>query len=132
MLFDLLDRLLHSKKQLNNNLGDETVHPYIVNRWISMYSTELCTVINNTGNWLYSVFETHDQYFKFLQKFIPRVATRRIHYIKKTKKQPTDHKDQDNEIKVLSNNLELSTKEIKCLLEYERQHRPTDSNQESN
>ena len=133
MLFEVLDRILHSKKKINHNTGDEPVHPYIINRWISMYSTELCTVINNTGNWLYSVFDDHDQYFKFLQRFIPRVANRRIHYIKKAKKQPdkSEHDMLEN-VDMLSHHLELSKREIKCLIEYERQHRPTSSNQEFN
>lgn len=135
MLFDLLDRILHSKRKIDHNIGDELVHPYIINRWISMYSTQLCTVINNTGNWMYNVFDTHEQYFRFLQTFIPRVSNKRIHYIKKSKKQTNTQKSDTNEsdnINMLARNLELSTREIKCLLDYERQHRPTDSHQESN
>lgn len=128
MLFDLLDRILFSKKKLDMNIGDEPIHPYIINRWISMYSTQLCTVINNTGNWLYNVFDTPDQYFRFLQTFMPRVANRRIHYIKKSKKQPTNKQAEPDDVEVLARNLELSKHEIKCLLEYERQHRPTNTN----
>lgn len=126
MLFDLVDQILFSKRTIDNKLGDDPVHPYIINRWISMYSTELCTVINNTGNWMYSVFDEHDKYFKFLQRFIPRVANRRIYYIKKAKKQPdkSDH-DMIENVDMLAHNLELSRREIKCLIEYERQHRPT-------
>jgi hypothetical protein len=132
MLFDLLDSVLFSKKKIDTNIGNDQLHPYIINRWISMYSTQMTVLINNTGNWLYNIFDTPDSYFKFLQTFLPRVANRRIFYIKKTKKQPTDTTDQTNELNILAYNLELSTKEIKCLLEYERQHRPTDSHEESN
>ena len=128
MLFEVLDRILHSKKKIEHNIGDEPIHPYIMNRWISMYSTQLCTIVNNTGNWLYSVFDTHQQYYKFLQTFLPRVATRRIHYIKKSKKEQSKTTDETNDVDVLSHNLELSKREIKCLLEYERQHRPTSPN----
>lgn len=132
MLFDLLDRILHSKRKIDRNIGDEPIHPYIINRWISMYSTQLCTVINNTGNWLYNVFDTSDQYFRFLQCFMPRVANRRIHYIKKSKNNPTNQQTQSDDVNMLAHHLELSSREIKCLIEYERQHRPTDSDQESN
>lgn len=128
MLFDLLDRILFTKREVNHNIGDEQIHPYIINRWISMYSTQLCTVINNTGNWLYSVFDSNDQYYIFLQKFLPRVANRRIHYIKKTKKITNEKKDDTNDVDILARNLELSKREIKCLIEYERQHRPTCTN----
>jgi hypothetical protein len=126
MLFDLLDRLLFSKKPIDINIGDEAVHPYIINRWISMYSPQMATVINSTGNWLYSVFD-NDQvaYFKFLQRFLPRVQNKRIYYIKKEKKGPVT--EEDDNIKLLASNLELSEREIKLLLEYERQHRPTNT-----
>jgi len=130
MLFDLLDRLLHSKRDLSCNIGDEPVHPFILNRWISMYSTQMAILINNTGNWMYSVFDSDQhKYFKFLQQFLPRVPKRRIFYIKKNKQpnQPTDDEHQ-KKVEILARNLELSEREIKCLLEYECQHRPTNTN----
>ena len=130
MLFDLLDRLLHSKRDLSCNIGDEPVHPFILNRWISMYSTQMAVLINNTGNWMYSVFDNDQhKYFIFLQQFLPRVPKRRIFYIKKTKQpnQPVDDEHQ-KKVEILARNLELSKREIKCLLEYECQHRPTNTN----
>lgn len=132
MLFDLIDRVLFSKRTIDINIGDEQVHPYIMNRWISMYSTQMATLINNTGNWMYSVFEHDNQlYYKFLQRFLPRVGRRRIHYIKKIKTSPTSQPDEEEkQAETLAHNLELSTREIKLLLEYERQHRPTNTNQE--
>lgn len=123
MLFDLIDKILFSKKQIDTQAGDDVVHPYILNRWISMYSPSLATVINNTGNWLYSVFETDSlKYFKFLQTFIPRVQHKRVYYIKKSKKEKAEA---DPRIDILANTLELSKREIKFLLEHERQYRPT-------
>lgn len=133
MLFDLIDRVLFSKRTIDMNIGDEPVHPYIMNRWISMYSTQMATLINNTGNWMYSVFEHDNQlYYKFLQRFLPRVARRRIHYIKKIKTSPTPESDDlEKQTQTMARNLELSTREIKLLLEYERQHRPTNTHQKS-
>lgn len=127
MLFDLLDRVLHSKRDISCNIGDEPVHPFILNRWISMYSTQMATLINNTGNWMHTVFDNdHQKYFRFLQRFLPRVPNRRIFYIKKNKQpnQPIDI-EHDKRVDMLAHNLELSKKEIKCLIEYECQHRPT-------
>ena len=126
MLFDTIDKILHNKKPININIGDESVHPYIMNRWLSMYSPEIAMLINNTGNWLYSVFDDNDsKYFKFLQRFLPRVARKRIYYIKKAKK-PEPEKT-DDPVDILAHSLELSKKEIKLLVEYERQHRPTNT-----
>lgn len=130
MLFDLIDKILHNKKQINTQLGDDIVHPYILNRWLSMYSPEIASVINNTGNWLYDVFDNHQQYYRFLQMFLPRVKQKRIYYIKKSKTN-TPAEEPDN-IKLLAQRLELSKREIKSLLEYERQHRPINTNNQSN
>ncbi len=128
MLFDLLDKLLVSKKKIDINIGDETVHPYIINRWISMYSPQMATIINSTGNWLYSIFnDDTNQYFNFLQKFLPRLQNKRIFYIKKGKKDQENNQEETDNIKLLAHNLELSEREIKLLLEYERQHRPTNT-----
>tara|TARA_B100001094_G_C18087863_1_gene748726 strand:+ start:823 stop:1212 length:390 start_codon:yes stop_codon:yes gene_type:complete len=128
MLFDLLDKLLVSKKKIDINIGDETVHPYIINRWVSMYSPQMATIINSTGNWLYNIFDNDsNQYFNFLQRFLPRLQSKRIFYIKKAKKEDNKDQEEHNEVKLLASNLELSEREIKLLLEYERQHRPTNT-----
>jgi len=75
---------------------------------------------------MYAVFDNdHHKYFRFLQRFLPRVPKRRIFYIKKAKQpnQPADA-EHDKKVEILARNLELSKREIKCLLEYECQHRP--------
>lgn len=127
MLFDTIEKILTSKKPIDQTLGDETVHPYIMNRWLSMYSPAVATIINNTGNWLYSVFDTDTRYFKFLQVVLPRVSNKRIFYIKKNKQPTNKTKDEQDDTDILAHNLELSTREIKLLKEYECQHRPTSS-----
>ena len=131
MLFDTIDKILHNKKPININIGDESIHPYIMNRWLSMYSPQIALLVNNTGNWLYSVFgEDTSKYFKFLQQFLPRVAQKRIFYIKKAK--PNKTVDDTDNVDILAQGLELSKREIKLLVEYERQHRPTNTDNESN
>jgi hypothetical protein len=129
MLFDLLNRILHSKRDVTTNIGEDSVHPYILNRWISMYSPDMAVLINNTGNWLYNVFgDDHGKYFRFLSCFLPRVKNKRIFYIRKNKKNVDVDDQSDQNVDVLAHGLELSKREIKCLLEYERQHRPTNTN----
>ena len=125
MLFPLLDKILSSKQKIDINIGDESVHPYIINRWISMYSPGMATVVNATGNWLYSIFEHNtSEYFRFLQHFLPQVPSQRIFYIKKPKKSPHEVNESIDSTKLLAQHLELSEREIKLLLKYECQHRP--------
>lgn len=121
-IFDCLNDILFTKKgKLLNNVDEETeFNQYMINRWISMYSPGLATVINSTTNWLWSVFETKQEYYKFISTVIPRVSRKRIHYIKKTK--PEDTPKQVENIELLAKRLELSQREIKYYYEYSSKH----------
>lgn len=117
-IFQTLNRLLHSKRRIDLNRDDETeVSPYMINRWISMYSSDLAIIINNTTNWLHSVFETKQQYCDFLMCVLPRVSNKRIHYIKKHK--PQDKKEQIENLDLIAKRLELSKREIKSYYEFQ-------------
>lgn len=118
MLFKLIDNILSSKKPIyDSNIDDDDVHPYIVNRWISMYSTQMAILINSTGNWLYSSFKDQPiRYFNFLRLFLPRVSKKRIFYIKRNRS-TSDDEELNKKIVLLSKQLELSQREIKYMLD---------------
>lgn len=124
-IFDILNDILFTKKgNLLKNVDEESsFNNYMVNRWISMYSPSLAVIINNTSNWLWSVFETKQDYYKFINTIIPRVSRKRIHYIKKAK--PEEKPKEIENIQLLAKRLELSQREIKSYYEYSSQHSPT-------
>lgn len=119
-IFDCLNDILFTKRgNLLQNVDDETnFNQYMINRWCSMYSTSMATMVNNTVNWLYSAFETKQQYYRFVLSVFPRVKQKRIHYIKKSK--PTDTEEQPDNIPLIAKRLELSQREIKSLYEFQR------------
>lgn len=121
-IFDILDDILFTKKgNLLKNVDEEgSFNNYMVNRWISMHSPSLAIVINNTGNWLWSIFETKQEYYKFINTIIPRVAKKRIHYIKRAK--PEDKPKEIENIELIAKRLELSQREIKSYYEYSSEH----------
>ena len=121
-IFDILNDVLFTKKgNLLKNVDEESeFNNYMINRWVSMHSPSLAVVINNTTNWLWSVFETKQEYYKFISTVIPRVFRKRIHYIKKTK--PDDTPKQVENIELLAKRLELSQREIKYYYEYSSKH----------
>ena len=82
----------------------------MINRWISMYSPQLASIINHTTNKYYSIFGSKADTYKFLLSIIPKSQLRRLHYIKKNKKAPGDN--YDNVVEMLATNLELSKREI--------------------
>ena len=117
-IFDCLNDILFTKRgKLLQNVDDEpSFNQYMINRWCSMYSPQLATIINSTVNWLYNTFETKQQYYRFVSTILPKVNNKRIHYIKK--KKPEDQPEYQN-IELLAKRLELSQREIKSYYEFQ-------------
>jgi hypothetical protein len=117
-IFDCLNDILFTKRgKLLQNVDDEpNFNQYMINRWTSMYSSEMATLVNNTVNWLYSTFETKQQYYKFVSRVFPRLKFKRIHYIKKNKEQQPEQPDN---VALLAKKLEISQREIKCYYEFQ-------------
>ncbi len=115
-IFDYINDLLFYKKgDTLLNVDDESqFNTYIINRWISMYSSNLALIINNTGNVFYSLFNKQE-YYKFLLLMLPRVQRKHIPYIKKNQKEESELNDVV--IEKLSQNLELSKREITYYIE---------------
>lgn len=104
------DILQHKRGDLLSNVDTESMYNnYMINRWISMYSPQLATIVNLTTNRYSSIFETRNSHYRFLCSVIPKVKIYRINYIKKTSKEKDDEKDV---IEMLARNLELSKREI--------------------
>ena len=110
-IFSFINDILFKKKGdvLNNIDTESEYNPYMVNRWISMYSPQMSILINNTVNKYYSIFNTKKDNYKFLVSFLPKTRPYRITYIKKVSKKADDTSEA---ISILSKNLELSKREI--------------------
>jgi hypothetical protein len=107
--FDHLGSLLY-KKDLNNPdiNGDSDFQPYLLTRYISLYSNDLCIYMNETVNKRMSIFDDKQMYHDFIDCIIPKMRFKKIEYIKKVKKEK--QKEDNNEI--LAKRLEISQKEI--------------------
>jgi hypothetical protein len=92
-IFDYLNSLFYSKKQIDLNCDDESQFSmFMVNRWGSFYSKEIANYINQTSNRYGSVFlDKQDQYI-FLYHLMPHLKFKKINYIKKTKKEDEEVK----------------------------------------
>ena len=113
-IFDYLDDLLFSKEKNLTNADDEYEYtPYMINRWVSMYSPLMANMINDTTNWLYPILEEKSSHYNFLYSVLPKVKRKHIPYIKKEKSKP----EEDNNLDLLAQSLELSKREIKYLLD---------------
>ena len=126
--FNTLNDILFYKKgnQLSNVDNYNDFSPFLVNRWVSMYSPNMCNIVNDTMNRYHSLFDDKRQMYRLYLNLLPRVSSKYIRYIKK-KKVDKDKVDTEEEERVsaLAKGLELSKREINNYINYEREHRST-------
>ena len=130
--FDVINDILFHKRgdKLDNVDHYADFSPFLVNRWCSMYSPNMCHIINQTMNRYHSLFEDKRLMYKLYLSIVPRVNQRFIRYIKKPKKDPVE--DDQDDTPTIARGLELSEREINMYIQYEREHRSTNTDQESN
>jgi len=116
-IFDILNDIIVTKKgNLLDNVEDEDQFlPYIVCRWLSMYSPEYAQIINETTNKHYNVFDTKKEWYNYLIKILPKGSPGRIHYIKKEKRK--DINNFDDIVKFLAKRFEISRREVEQYLD---------------
>ena len=107
--FDVLNSILFSKKNSFENLDTENFNLYMMNRWISMYSPELATMINFTTNRFGQVLDTQESQYNLLLNIFPKIKYKKLNYLKK-KKEPK--KQSNDNISLIAKNKELSQREI--------------------
>ncbi len=130
MFEHLNDILFHKRGNSLGNVDNESdYNQYMINRWVSMYSDETANIVNATVNWMYPVLETKQQHYKFLLKVLPSYHKRYIQYIKKHKNEKQQDSEPETNIELLADTLELSTREVKYLLQqHELKHRSNNTN----
>lgn len=117
-IFEQIDDIVVKKEnRLANNLEDESEFiPYMLQRWLSMYSPQYAEILNISVNKMWKVMEDKQMWYKFFTAIVPRGHPKHIAYIKKAAKTP-QKKINDEIIKILSEQFELSQREIKLYIE---------------
>jgi hypothetical protein len=114
-IFNYIDSVLFNKKKVNNiNEGETQFNLFMVNRWCSMYSSDLVKILNETSNVYGKTFLTKQEQYDFLLNILPKVKKRRINYIKKNRE---EKKEENTEIQNLAKFSELSEKEVVSYIE---------------
>ena len=113
-IFDFINDVLFTKKNTMQSLDDEsTFSPYMLNRWISMYSPEMAQDCNIINKYL-GAFENKKDLFNLFIATFKKVPFKRINYIKKYKE---EKKEECEQLNLLAKSYELSKREIKQYLE---------------
>ena len=109
-IFDIISNILFKKQ--NNCLStvdqESNFQPYIVNRWLSMYSPVIAKHSNILNKYL-SIFDNKKDLLTLFAAVFPKMPFKKIDYIKKVKENKID---KDENIPLLATNLELSKREI--------------------
>ena len=123
MNFDEFFPLLKSiftKKDCGIIPTSENFNVYLATRYISFYHPSLCEILNESVNKfkINSRFNEPEDGYKFLQALIPKLPYKHIKYIKKESiKNIRDKNITDDTISKLASYLEISTREVRQLLE---------------
>lgn len=104
-LFSVINWVLKNSKYKPSNFN---VYYFIFNRWLSMVDSDTVNIINATTNrWMFKVSDF--PFVNFYRILLPK-CTKKINYIKKETSTVDD--DVDVEIIKISENMELSSREI--------------------
>ena len=104
-LFSVINWVLKNSKYKPSNFN---VYYFIFNRWLSMVDSDTVNIINATTNrWMFKVSDF--PFVNFYRILLPK-CKKKINYIKKETATVDD--DVDVEIIKISENMELSSREI--------------------
>jgi len=115
-IFTLINSLFFSKKRIDISLDNESqFSPYMLNRWMSMYSDEMLVIINETSNRYGGLLNTKEQQYEWYFNLFPKVRFKKIQYIKKNKKVKEEIKE-DN-LALIAKHNEISVRELQLYKE---------------
>jgi hypothetical protein len=110
-MFNYLNSILYKNKADIQNLNEDAeFQPFLMQRWCTMHSTEVTTLVNETTNRYWSVLDDKKTWYAALDTVIPRCKFKKIAYLKKTKKD-LDGKEREY-IQKIANSLEISSREL--------------------
>ena len=115
--FQLQNKLFYSDKSKSaeflDSEGEQAFVPFLLNRWLTMYSKQTVSFVNDTLNKYCGVFDTDKQKtYRLYYNLIPRLKFKRINYIKKVKKDKAEQEDLD-QLKLIPRNKNISVRELK-------------------
>lgn len=117
-VFDVLQDVLFKKKGdlLTTTDAETELVPFMINRWISMYSESNAILINETSNVVWPVIQTKQEWYKFYLTVIPKSKYKKINYIKKEKPEKKS-KDDIDQIGLIAQSMQISRKEAQFLVD---------------
>ena len=117
--FFILLKAIFDKSEVDIEPSNDNFNLYLAMRYISFYNPAFCQLMNETANTfkINAQFSTPVDGYKFLKGLLPKVPYKKIKYVKKQSSKNQIDKNISNEMLLkLANHLELSTREVRNLL----------------
>jgi len=117
-IFDSLKDILYQKNgDLLTTFEDEQeFQPYMIQRWLSMYSPEMAKLVNLTFNRFYNAYDNKQEWYKAFLGIVPRSSFKMIKYIKKKGKEEPVNNDKQKKyeqvVQYLARTHEISKREV--------------------
>jgi hypothetical protein len=114
--FQLQNKLFYSNKSEQpeplNAEGEQAFVPFLLNRWLTMYSKDTVGFVNETLNKYCGIFDTDKQRtYRLYYNLIPRLKFKHINYIKKVKID-RERQEELDQLKMIAKNKNMSVREI--------------------
>jgi hypothetical protein len=116
--FNFLKDLLFTKRKSSlDDIEQHLISPYLLNNWISGYNPDIIELLNETANKYSQVFSSDkEKLYNFYYNIIPKLKYSHLKYPKSKKTVNLDDK-KDKVIEFLSENLEMSIREVNYLID---------------
>jgi hypothetical protein len=117
-IFDFLNNITHDKNNNELDISDYSVYsPYIINRFLSQYSSDVCYIVNHTVNNNCESNSDKEFHYKFLTNTLPKLKKKFIRYIKKKTTKDKDYSKCANLHEISKREVDLYFKEFKLNIE---------------
>ncbi len=111
-IFDQIKCLAFTKQPIDVMQTDQPISPYMIQRWLSMYSPQVALLINATSNRLWSGIASDPQVFvDLLDVVVPKLPYARISYIKKPVSDKPEATNQSETVELVAKLLQISQRE---------------------
>ena len=109
-IFDYISDILHTKKKnlLVTEEEETEFQPFILNRWLSMYSPAVAETCNTINKYL-SIFNTKKELYIFFHALFNKQPAKRINYFKRKK---IEKDAEAKNVDLFAKSMELSQREV--------------------
>ena len=116
-IFSILSSILTTKQRIElDTESEKEFNLYMVNRWLSMYSPDVATLVNSTTNQWWSIFESKQEQYDFLFNLLGKNKFKKINYIKKAAKTKKKSKSEEEDLDIMFANANfMSLKQLREL-----------------